>query len=244
MAEEAEPTQPKRETSSRKLYNLLRERWPEYVLEIVVIIFSITISFALDEWKDGRHKREVEQAYLKGLYNDIRTDTIQLKEIIAETQQVLQKATLLGELSSQRSEPTYAQFVSDVRYVFRRPRFIAENATFSDLQSTGNMQVISSFPLKTSLFDYYRQYESIVQVEAAELETTNSIVGPYILQRFSLSPKVVPSPNVNWMAITQEPQFQNAMLVRRSTREELLGNYQKSLKLGSTILAHIKPQLN
>ena len=166
-----------------------------------------------------------------------------MKEIIAETQQVLQKATSLGELTPQRAGLTYARVVDDIRYVFKRPRFIAEDATFSDLKSTGNMQVISSFPLKTALFDYYRQYEAIVQVEAAELETTNSIIGPYILRRFSLAPKNVPSPNANWMAITQEPEFQNAMLVRRSTCEELLQNYQKSLNLGNTILAQIKPQL-
>lgn len=243
MEESPEPTKPKRETSFRKLSNLLQERWPEYVLEVVVIIFSITISFALDEWKDERHKQEVEQTYLKGLYSDIQTDTNQLKEIITETQHVIQKAASLSRFTPQRSGPTYAQFVGDIRYIFKRPRFIAEDATFSDLKSTGNMQVISSFPLKTSLFDYYRQYESIVQIEGAELETTNSIIGPYILRRFSLSSTVAPLSNANWVMITQEPEFQNAMLVRRSTREELLMNYQRVLKLGNTILAKIKLQL-
>ena len=238
----AEPA-PKPVNSFGKLYSLIRERWPEYVLEIAVIIFSITISFAFDEWKDSRHKQELEQAYLKGLYKDVKIDTSQLKEVIAETQQVIHTANSLAELNPQTSRYDYRQFVSQTRFIFKRPRFIAEDATFADLKSTGNIQVINSFPLKNSLFDYYKQYETIVQVETAELETTNTIVGPYLLKRFPLAGKTSSPPIGNWLAITGEIEFQNALLIRRTTREELLHNYQRSLALGNQILALIKPQL-
>jgi hypothetical protein len=42
---------------------VLRHRWPEYLIEIVVIVFSISISFAFDQWKERRHEHEVEQLY-------------------------------------------------------------------------------------------------------------------------------------------------------------------------------------
>lgn len=243
MATESESSSQKPISSIGKLTNLLRERWPEYVLEIFVIIFSITISFALDEWKDERHKREMAQAYLKGLYREIQTDTSQLKEIIAETKQVIQQTKSLSQINSQSPVTDYNRFVSQVRFVFKRPRFIAEDATFSDLKSTGNMQVINSFPLKNSLFDYYKQYETIVQVETAELETTNAIVGPYLIRRFPLAGKANEVPKANWAAITGEIEFQNMLLIRRSTREELLHDYQESFALGKQILTLIKPQL-
>lgn len=238
-----EPSPQKPISSIGKLTNLLRERWPEYVLEIFVIIFSITISFALDEWKDGQRKQELAQAYLKGLYREIQTDTSQLKEIIAETKQVIKQAKSLSELDPHTPPTDYKQFVSQMRFVFKRPRFIAEDATFSDLKSTGNMQVISSFPLKNSLFDYYKQYEAIGQVETAELETTNAIVGPYLLRRFSLADKANEAPKASWAAITGEIEFQNTLLIRRSTREELLRDYEESLTLGKQILTLIKPEL-
>ena len=235
---------PKPITSFDKLYNLLRERWPEYVVEIIVIIFSITISFAFDEWKDGRHKKELEQTYLKGLYSDIQTDTSQLSEVIAETQQVIQTAKNLSAFNHQASGSDYRQFVNQVRFIFKRPRFIAEDATFADLKSTGNMQVISNFRLKNLLFDYYKQYETIVQVETAELETTNTIIGPYLLKRFPLGEKAIGIPTANWTAITSETEFQNALLVRRSTREELLRDYQRAIASAKQILGQIKPQLD
>ncbi|MVM38414.1 hypothetical protein GO730_13895 [Spirosoma sp. HMF3257] len=244
MAKKSAPTEPKPVTSLTILYHLLREKWPEYVLEVIVIIFSITISFALDEWKDNRHKQELEQIYLKGLYSDIETDLGQLKEVIDETQQVIQTATHLSGLTPQAPETNYNQFVSNVRFVFKRPRFIAEDATFSDLKSTGNMQVISNVLLKKSLFDYYKQYETIVQVETAELETTNTVVAPYLLKRLSLGAASMNVPKSGWSMMTGEVEFQNALLIRRTTREELLHDYQHSLKLGNQILALIKPKLN
>ncbi|QDK78382.1 hypothetical protein EXU85_07100 [Spirosoma sp. KCTC 42546] len=231
-------------TSFGKVYNLFRESWPEYVIEVIVIIFSITISFAFDEWKDNRRKKELEQTYLKGLYSDIETDLSQLQEVISETQQVIQKAKSLSDVNSQAPISDYNQLASTVRFVFKRPRFIAEDATFSDLKSTGNMQVISSFPLKKSIFDYYKQYETIVQVETAELETTNMVVAPYVLRRFPLAEKANNAPKTNWAAIMGEAEFQNALLIRRSTREELLRDYQQSLKLGKKILALIKSKMN
>ncbi|MVM31621.1 hypothetical protein GO755_16355 [Spirosoma sp. HMF4905] len=244
MAKKPASTESKPVTSLTKLYNLLREKWPEYVLEVIVIIFSITISFAVDEWKDGKQKQELEQVYLKGLYSDIRTDLNQLKEVMDETRQIIQRTQKLSELNPQTPKADYTQFADNIRFSFKRPRFIAEDATFSDLKSTGNMQVIRSFPLKNSLFDYYKQYETIVQVETAELETTNAIIGPYILRRFSLAGKASEAQKTNWIAITGEAEFQNALLIRRSTREELLRDYQQSLKLGNEILALIKPKLN
>ena len=30
----------------------LRHRWPEYLIEIFVIVLSISISFGLDQWKE------------------------------------------------------------------------------------------------------------------------------------------------------------------------------------------------
>ena len=243
MATESESSPQKPINSIHKFTSMLRERWPEYVLEIIVIIFSITISFAVDEWKDGQRKQELAQVYLKGLYNDIQTDTSQLKEIITETQQVIQQTKNLSELDPKTSRTDYKQFISQVRFVFKRPRFIAEDATFSDLKSTGNMQVISSFPLKNALFDYYKQYEAIAQVETTEAETTNAIVGPYLLRRFPLVYKADNTAKANWEAIINETEFQNTLLIRRSTREELLHDYQQSLASGKQILSLVKPQL-
>lgn len=240
--EEKPPVQ-KPVTSIRKLANLIRERWPEYVIEIVVIIFSISISFALDEWKESQRKQELEQLYLKELARDMETDMRQLSEIITETKQIVQTVDRLTKRSQSRTQPNYDQFIKDVRFIFKRPRFVAQDATFSDLKSTGNLQTMRSFPLKNALFDYYKHYESIGLVESAELESTNTLVGPYLLKRLPLQNTSAESGKVDLAAVFREAEFQNLMLVRYSNREELLRDYEQIRRQGQRILTSIKSQI-
>ena len=239
--EEKLPVQ-KKDTIGSKLSALLRDKWPEYVIEVIVIIFSISISFALDEWKDTRKKQELEQFYLKELAHDIETDTNQLREIIAETRQIVQKARNLQHTEA-ATQSSYTGVLSDMRFIFKRPRFVAQDATFSDLKSTGNMQTLSSFALKNALFDYYKQYESINLIEAAELETTNTLVAAFVVKRLPLADGNKANQQPNLAALFREIEFQNGLLIRETTRQELLHNYERTLKHGQKILASIKSQL-
>lgn len=151
----------------------------------------------------------------------------------------------MGSLTEQQAAApaNYKRILDDVRFVFKRPRFIAENATFLDLTSTGNMQLITDASLKKALFDYYRHYTSIEQVESAELDATNAIAGPYVVNRLPLVGGMNSKP-VNLAAVTGEVEFKNVMLLRQSTREELLEEYQEILSKGKAIQAQLKKKLN
>src|SRR5258708_17064552 len=46
---------------------LLKSQWPKYLVDVLVIILSITISFTFDNYKDKSNRRTSEQAYLKAL---------------------------------------------------------------------------------------------------------------------------------------------------------------------------------
>ena len=239
--EEKLPVQKPTSNLSR-LSTLLRERWPEYVIEILVIILSISASFALDEWKDKQRKQELEQLYLKELARDIEADINQLNEIITETKQIVFKANTLINLNQQALQPDYGQLTSDIRFTFKRPRFVAQDATFSDLKSTGNMQSLSSFSLKNELFNYYKQYESIILIETAELEATNAFIGPYMLRKLPLSGGRKNGQELILTNLFKDVEFQNSMLLRQSTRQELLQEYIQAMKQGKQILVAIKMQ--
>src|ERR1700712_819309 len=77
----------------------LRHRWPEYLIEIFVIVFSISVSFALDQWKERRHDEALERLYLKTVSDNLASDIDALHEIIPETQLVLRQAQALVDAS-------------------------------------------------------------------------------------------------------------------------------------------------
>ncbi|GAB3337184.1 hypothetical protein GCM10027299_48010 [Larkinella ripae] len=227
-------------TSANKIITLIRERWPEYVLEILVIIVSITLSFLFDEWRERQRKAEVEQFYLKGLASDIETDRRELVKVIRETELVLQNAEKLVRISERPVSPDSSRLVLDaIRFIMKRPRFIAEDVTFLDLKSTGNMQMMTNPVLKRTLFDYYNKYESVTRVENAELDAVTSISGPFLISR-------IPFLGGNSREVVQylgQTPFRNILFLRQTNRTELLDGYQQLMKLALTIQKLVKKQL-
>ena len=236
-------------TPPKGIRDLLREKWPKYLVEILVIFFSITVSFAVDEWKDNAQKRALEQTYLKGLAANLAVDRNQLREVIAETDSIVQKARRLIRVSQQKNAPgtDYVQVVNDVRFMFKRPRFIAEDATFADLRSSGNMHLLGDFELKGALFDYYKDYESTQQVESAERDVTINLTAPYLVRRLPLSNRPVANGKfhheADLLVLLSEVEFQNNMYIRQSTREELLGDYKSILEQCEAIQARLKQRI-
>src|SRR3954463_9894231 len=137
-----EEVAPKRRPFGGPVVATLRHRWPEYILEMFVIVFSISASFALDQWKDRRHDEELEQLYLKTLADNLAADIDALHEIIPETQLVLRKAQSLLDASRGSGPLASTQIDEDIRDIARRPSFLAHDAAFSDLRSSGNLRLI------------------------------------------------------------------------------------------------------
>src|SRR5882724_6284098 len=76
---------------------LIRDMWPAYLIEIIVIILGISITLALEEWRDNRKENHLEQIYLKNLHSDIEVDAKTLEQALTSTKKLLARGNkLLG----------------------------------------------------------------------------------------------------------------------------------------------------
>jgi signal transduction histidine kinase len=230
---------PSRQRPGGPVLAALRHRWPEYLIEIFVIVFSISISFGLDQWKETRHEDELEQLYLKTLSDNLASDIGALHEVIPETQLVVRKAQSLLDASRASTPISAAQLDEGIRDIARRPSFFAHDAAFSDLRSSGNLRVIHDFKLKNDLFDYYGQYESIKAKEASERESLITLVAPYLLKKIVIGGSAGTPERPDVPAIGNDREFGNTMWVRVHERSELLADYQKELGLAEKLRQRI-----
>jgi hypothetical protein len=222
----------------KKIADNFRKQWTEYLIEILVIIFSVTVSFAVNEWKDTQAKKELEQAYLKGLLTDVTTDENALHGVIMETQLVLNKCQKLLKITEYPDSVDTQQFTTDLGDIVKRPNFISSNATFQDLKSSGHLQIMRDFELKNMLFAYYNDYESVVKVENAEREATINLMGAYLIKRFPLRGLVNKKKTENKnliLTMVSETEFSNQIILRMKNREELLDKYQQQLALNAKV---------
>jgi hypothetical protein len=227
--------------SFKEIGLLLRSQWPKYLVDIFVIILSITISFTFDSFKEESNRKASEQAYLKALLGDITSDINELNRVIHATDNVIDKANWLLSLSDNPKEIKMEEFATAIKDVMERPNFTSKDATFSDLTSSGNVLLLEDINLKGMLFDYHRLYESVRAIETAERETVNTSIAPYIMKNISIKglrtgmKSPVLHRGINIYQLIQEDDFSNIFSLRLENRSELVDAYRFELTLAERI---------
>ena len=158
MAGELETDQRPVSPVGRVSQSLLRRRWPEFFVEFILIIVGILAALAIDGWMQDRQDRKSEVAYLELL----RQDLIQIEE-------TLQRFVDFETANLQNSAATYNAIaaknlpgdVSELRKLIgglstRRTLRIVSGA-YTDLTSTGNLQLIRSQDLREKMLRFFAE---------------------------------------------------------------------------------------
>ena len=250
---------PKARTGNR-FRHLIGEMWPAYLIEIVVIILGISISLALEEWRDGAKEDKLERIYRGNLLADIDADLGALHDASAATTALLahgehilqsEKGSAAPSLSSAAPSRSSAAgslsdttLTADLRSIIGRPKFIPRDATFADLKSSGNLHLIKDIELKGLLFAYYNQVQLIKENQESEQQATITLVGPYFLKRFPLDDVLGNSSRrekgEELSTVAEDIEFRNLVLLRVGNRSELLALYQAADSLAMRLKAELQ----
>jgi hypothetical protein len=241
---QTEPGQTRLAGKKHRLASLVKEMWPAYLIEIIVIILGISITLALEEWRDHSRENDLENIYLKNLQTDIEVDVRSLKFVKERSLQIINQGNelLAFTRNPQAKEITPGRVEADVRSILARPKFLSSDATFSDLKSSGNLHLLKDIQLKNMLFDYYGHTESIREIQDAEQQATINLSGSYFLKRFPLADSSALStftgPN-ELSDLLKNFEFENNVLLRILTRKELIEAYQTTDSLAGKLLTEL-----
>ncbi len=65
-----------------------RRRWRGLVLEGIAVLIGVLLAFTVDSLAEARAERQVEQAYLVALADEVGSNTVLLKNLVATTRNV------------------------------------------------------------------------------------------------------------------------------------------------------------
>jgi len=219
--------------------------WPAYLIEVVVIILGISITLALEEWRDHNKEEKLAAVYKDNLATDIEADEKSLQYAIGGTEDILKAGKEIDQfVRDPDGHPlSVGRLNTDVRGLLSRPKFLSQDATFADLKSSGNLHLINDVYVKNLLFTYYSKAENIRQAQDAEQEATIMLSGRYFLQWFSMDDSTalpgIPDPG-GLKALGRNIEFRNHILTRISNRSELLALYKEVDKLNFSLLAILR----
>ena len=234
-AQESEMTgaQPVASHQRHSVAKLIKDMWPAYLIEIFVIILGISITLALEAWREGIKEDHLEQVYLKNLLSDVETDQVSLRNTIASTEKLLVNGDELLALIRNPQGKTILpdRMKENLRTILERPNFISRDASFSDLKSSGNLHLLKDIRLKNLLFAYYAETQHIRELQNAEQQATIVLSGNYFLKLFSMDDKIIrgdPAPVDAIPSLLNSVEFDNQVLLRVSNRKELMAVYKNA----------------
>ncbi len=147
----------------KRILKTLRKKWPEYVIEAVVIIASILGAYALDNWNEDRKERALERKYLKALLVDLDRDLISLEKLESSRQQASEAAYKL--LSSEGIAPTYEalkEFSEDWILAHFWIEFVPNDNTFKELANSGQLSLFENDSVKIGLLNIESLNDEII----------------------------------------------------------------------------------
>ena len=138
------------------LFRKLKLNWRYGLSELLIVVLGVYIALAADGWLQQREDRVTEHEYIERMVQDLHLDTASISNIMTQTEKRAGygQAILIAYDSGQRSGSP-SDFIQAVEYgnYFSYPSY--STTTIDELMSTGNLRLIRSAEVKTTVSRYY-----------------------------------------------------------------------------------------
>jgi hypothetical protein len=140
--------------------------WRYAIGEVIIVVVGILIALAVDNWRDVRQSRRVEQDYLARLATDLKDDSTTFVFVDSALKFKsgglwLADSVLNGGRVIRDTAAFLQAIITGSNFSWNQPR--VRSITFQDLQSTGNLRVIRDLELRANIVRYYDSAEGVYE---------------------------------------------------------------------------------
>lgn len=146
----------------KRVLKTFNQKWPEYLIESIVIIASILGAYALDNWNEKRNERNQEQKILLQLKNEYQQNLQQLEQKIELRNFILNNCVKILEMMDDPENASSDQLTTSLRLILLGPTF---DPISNDIIASGNIRLIDNTRLKELL---QRWSSDIIQLQEEE----------------------------------------------------------------------------
>lgn len=146
----------------KRIFSNLKEKWPEYILEIIVITIGILGAYALNNWNENSKNRSLVQDYYCRFLADLKQDEIHINALLSESQLRLVKSNemlqelLLDNPEKEKSIQLMLEATSRIGY-----QFFSISAGYDDLKSSGNLNTFTDQNIVDQVGTYLQEAQSL-----------------------------------------------------------------------------------
>jgi hypothetical protein len=171
--------------------------WKNHFVGLLVVVIGITIAFMLENWRQERADKELEQKYLLSFKTDLQYDKTGLDSIIASVQnKIYLLRAFLGELST--GDVTHSRAEETIAEMMKNHSFFPKTATYESVKNSGGMNTISDYKIKSLVVSYYTMNDELRLKEHVFFDYLQGFVLPFVYKNMDfLSGKIISGSAIN-----------------------------------------------
>jgi len=171
----------------KKIFETLKRKWAEYLLEMMVITMGILGAFMLNNWNDERVNSSKEQIILKQLRKEYIDNLKQLLQKVSLRNDMIHSAnTILSYKKLAQSSIPEDSLDQHLFFALLRPTFNPSLGVTNELISSGNLYVISNPDLRLLLTTWSSSYHAVIEEEQILLQFTNELFLPFLINHYQI----------------------------------------------------------
>jgi hypothetical protein len=152
----------------KRILSTLKEKWPEYFLEILVLIIGIYGAFELANYGETRNRKKAELEILKGCKTELIKDLAEINFNMNELRKSQHALNLILEVL-EKDGSYHDSLAFHFNYMLLPIHFIHSTSSFETAKSRG-LDIISNTDIRNKLIAVYdSQYDFFLKAEQEEL---------------------------------------------------------------------------
>jgi len=139
-----------------KTKNSLLHKLSEFIAEIFIIVFAITLSIYFHDRSELRHQRHEAKEFLFGLRQDLKTD---IEEMNSDKNSYKNSGMIFQYITGKKlNEPLNADSIRKYdNWIFNTTGLIPNSGRFEGFKSSGKMGTIENKELQDYIMDLYQE---------------------------------------------------------------------------------------
>lgn len=143
-----------------------KQEWTAIGLDFVIVVLGVFLGLQVNNWNEASIDRRAETAYLSQLQGDLQRIESEVRDQIEFEQfQGRLAGTVADLIEDDRSAERSRRIGIGLTQLTMRRTLRTESPTFVDLQSSGNLEIISDAGLRAEIISYFfytRRLEAVI----------------------------------------------------------------------------------
>jgi hypothetical protein len=216
-----------------KTENSFLHKLSDFVLEIFIIVFAITLSIYFHDRSELRHQRRETKEFLLGLREDLKTDTVEMnddKESYSKAGYIFQYI-IDRKLKEALNADTINKYSN---WIMNTTGLIPNNGRFEGFKSSGKIGTIENKELQNNIMDLYQ--EDIPSL----ITTTNEYVlrKEKLFEYFAANIKRITDNTSNFLSVLSTDQVYN-ISIGLSYVGQIIDRYDSCISKARAIINEI-----